>query len=216
MIQLTRDGLVCSAVVKALAVQFAQTHTVRLPQLLDVNLLQLVSARLECARWIPYEHHGIGREVYLSDPVALHALHFAVNTGRFIRLVEEITGCHPIIHFLGRFYRIVPATDQGDSWHDDNASGDRLVGMSINLSPRPYKGGVFRLRKKDSHDILCELPNVNPGDAILFRISRELEHMVTPLEGDEPRTAFAGWFISSGVDFFSSVRQTRSVTSAIL
>ena len=78
--------------------------------------------------------------------------------------------------------------------------------MSVNLGPRPYDGGVFQLRRRGSEDILCELPNVVPGDAILFQISKELVHQVTPVVGTEPKTAFAGWFVSSGEEFFSTIR----------
>jgi len=33
--------------------------------------------------------------------------------------------------------------------------------------------------------------------------------MVSPVEGVEPKTAFAGWFQSGGADFISSVRTSK-------
>jgi hypothetical protein len=208
MIQLTNAGLTCSSDVNAMAKQFEKMQALRLPQLLDPELVRIVSRRMECGNWIPREHGKIGREVCLDDAIALHALHFAANTPQFIRLIEQVTQCGSIANFSGRVYRMVPGSDHYDSWHDD-VTGDRLVGISVNLSPRPYAGGIFRLRGKDGQ-VLCDLPNVVAGDAILFRISPELTHMVTPVEGTESKTAFAGWFKSGCDDFFSILRQPKT------
>lgn len=104
---------------------------------------------------------------------------------------------------------MAPAADHFDPWPADIGitKEDRLVGMSINLSPRPYQGGVFRLRDESTGEILCELSNIGPGDAIFFRISRALKHMVTPLTETEPKTAFAGWFRSGDNDFYSMLKR---------
>ena len=56
--------------------------------------------------------------------------------------------------------------------------------------------GVFQLRECDSETMLMEVPNTSPGDAILFRIARHIQHRVTAVEGTVPKTAFAGWFVS--------------------
>jgi hypothetical protein len=79
--------------------------------------------------------------------------------------------------------------------------------MSINLGSRPYQGGIFRLRDQASGSVLCELPNTGQGDGIFFRISPALAHMVTPIEGSEPTTAFAGWFFSGEVDYYADLRR---------
>ncbi|MEO8053458.1 MAG: hypothetical protein ABI833_23915, partial [Acidobacteriota bacterium] len=68
-------------------------------------------------------------------------------------------------------------------------------------------GGVFQLRANGSGEILCELPNIQSGDAILFRISGKLNHRVSPMQGNEPKTAFAGWFRNRGPNFFSALQQ---------
>ena len=103
---------------------------------------------------------------------------------------------------------MAPGADHFDSWHADvgTTHRDRLVGMSINLSPRPYQGGAFLLREEASGEIICALSNIGPGDAICFRISSALKHMVTPLVGKEPKTAFAGWFRSGDRDFYSALK----------
>jgi hypothetical protein len=101
-----------------------------------------------------------------------------------------------------------------DSWHSDPGKPpNRLVGMSINLSPHPYAGGVFPLRNEATGQRLCELPNTGLGDAICFRISPSLKRMVTKVVSTETRVAFAGWFLSGDADFYSMVRRARAVTS---
>ena len=207
MIQLTRRRFICSPDLDALTRQFADQHSIRLPQLLHPELIRIVSAWLERDNWF-LKNHGqdgeIARELKLDDPVAYAVLHFVTNTPEFLRVIERITQCHPIVCFSGRVYRRIPDTDHFDTWHDD-VGDDRVIGMSVNLAPRPYSGGVFRIRKQDSDQILCELPNTVSGDAILFRISPELTHMVTMVVGTEAKTAFAGWFKSSGRDFFTGL-----------
>ena len=133
-----------------------------------------------------------------------------MNTPPFLELVRRITHCDQITWFGGRVYRMEPSPDYFDSWHADTGTThqDRLVGMSINLGARPYQGGVFRLRDEASGTILCELPNTTRGDAIFFRISSALKHMVTPVGGIEPKTAFAGWFRSGEVDYYRDLQRT--------
>ena len=67
--------------------------------------------------------------------------------------------------------------------------------MSINLEPIPYAGGVLQIRLRQSEEIIEEVDNVGPGDAILFRIDGALQHRATPVTSGV-KTAFAGWFRS--------------------
>src|SRR5439155_3809598 len=101
----------------------------------------------------------------------------------------------------------LPEADHHDSWHDD-VGNNRKIGMSLNLGSRSYSGGIFQLREKNDDRLLCALPNVVQGDAILFRISPDLEHRITPMEGTEPKTAFAGWFRAGTSDFLHQLRES--------
>jgi hypothetical protein len=213
VIQLTKNGFTCPADLDALAHQFTQQHTIRLPQLLHGDLMRTILGNIEQGAWRPYDHGEIGRELLLEGSGALQALRFVAQTPEFLKTVECITQCRPISVFDGRVYRMVPGTDNYDSWHND-VHGTRLVGMSINLGSDPHSGGVFQLRKKGEKAILCEVPNVVQGDAILFRISNELNHRITPMEGTEPKTAFAGWFESGASNFFSELRHSAHQASA--
>ena len=204
MIQLTKSGLACECDLNTLMHQFSEQHTARLRQLLHPDLIQMILEDLECGAWMPRDHGAIGRELLLDGVRAVGVLRFVVNTPEFLKTVERITQCGSISVFDGRIYRMAPGTDHYDSWHDDT-NDNRLVGMSVNLGSLPYLGGVFQLRKNSCEEILCEVPNVVQGDAILFRISPELKHRITPVQGTQPKTAFAGWFRSAAPDFFSEL-----------
>ena len=209
MIQLTKQGLVGSVESLQLEQQFDCLHVFRLRRLLAPELVQFVSSRLGSCTWTTTNDGDIARESAPGDPIAMEVLNFAVNTPRFLDIIRGITRCHEIASFGGRIYRMLADGDHFDSWHADIGSTrrDRLVGMSINLGPIAYEGGVFRLRDEATGKILCELPNCGQGDAIFFRISQALKHMVTPLGGDVPKTAFAGWFRSGETGYYTDLQR---------
>lgn len=210
-IQLTRDGVACAVDLRDLQQQFSLHHMVRLPRLLSCELMQLVSEQVQHGLWQTFEHHDhrvIGRELVLDSPAALGILHLLTNTPDFLRLIERITSCSPISVFEGRIYRLLPGTDHYDSWHDD-VGDNRRIGMSLNLECGPQQGGVFQIRKM-GEDTVKEFPNPIQGDAIIFRISQEFKHRVTPVESGR-KTAFAGWFISGKSDLFSRLREPSKV-----
>lgn len=68
--------------------------------------------------------------------------------------------------------------------------------MSINLG-LPFEGGVLQIARTDADELLAEVANTGPGDAVLFRIAPWLRHRVGSVTGDFSRTAYAGWFRSA-------------------
>jgi len=207
-IQLTKEGVRHQINLARMAEEFSREHSLRLRGLLHPDLVQMTASQIARGVWLPYTHDQRRRELLLQSPGTLSLLRFLVNTPEFLSLVRTITRIDAISVFDGRNYRMEPDTDHYDSWHTDEKY-NRLIGMSLNLGTSPYSGGVFQMRKKGSEEIFCELPNVNQGDAILFRISPELEHRITPMEGTEPKIAFAGWFRSGVQDLFSQIRDLR-------
>src|SRR5260221_10339055 len=121
----------------------------------------MISSRLAHCSWSTQDDGTIAKELLPIDLAPASALNFAANTPEFLDLIRHVTGQPDIKMFSGRVYRMSPGADHFDSWHADvgTTHRDRLVGMSINLSPRPYQGGVFRLRDEASQEILGELPN---------------------------------------------------------
>jgi hypothetical protein len=73
--------------------------------------------------------------------------------------------------------------------------------MSINLSPTSFSGGTFELRERESKRLVYRHGNTGCGDALIFRLSLDLEHRVTDVIGNAAKTAFAGWFRSQPHDY---------------
>jgi hypothetical protein len=172
---------------------FRDTHCVRLAGLLSPDLLAALIPRIETAAFEEIVHAG-GPELQITAHPVVAALNFAANDRSFVQIIETITEAR-LGSFPGRVYRIAPQAGHTDAWdwHND-CLPDRLIGMSINLTPEPYLGGVFQLKHVNDDRILCEMPNTGLGDAIVFRISDRLEHRITAVTGSVPKTAFAGWF----------------------
>ena len=209
MIQLTKSGIAGTANCEELAQEFERSHVFRLPGLLHPGLLQTVSPLLKSCSWSSSIHQDIAIEENPVEPASTAILQFAINSPDFLNFMRKVTRCEEIKWFQGRVYRM--AAQHYDSWHGDvGGSPDRLIGMSINLGLEPYEGGVFHLRERKSCRPICALSNTGPGDGICFRLSRNLEHMVTPVSDGVPKTAFAGWFVrGEAEDFYSLLRRIR-------
>ena len=78
--------------------------------------------------------------------------------------------------------------------------------MSLNLSEAPYDGGVLQLRERDQAVCISEAQNLGLGDALVFRLARDLVHQVTDVTGPTAKTAFAGWF-KAGDGYGSVIRR---------
>jgi hypothetical protein len=110
-----------------------------------------------------------------------------------LALVETLAGCGRVRSFFGHLYRHVLGAGHFRDWHVD-VTGDRLVGMIINLSAAPYDGGRFAIRQIGSERPLASIANDGAGDALLFRLGDTLDCRVTALEKTLTKMAFAGWF----------------------
>jgi hypothetical protein len=198
--------------VAALRAEFASRQVARIPNLLDTTIVRIILKRIRDASWISRVHDGIGEELVLNDTVSIHALHFLFNISEFRSFVEEITECRPLRRFSGRIYKMNPGGEHYDHWHND-VVGNRLVGMSVNLGDGGFGGGEFLLREHASKRLLENVANTGLGDAIVFRISRLLDHRVNSISGQEPKIACAGWFVPDQVEFTSEVRAATSPIS---
>ena len=211
MVQLTRSGPVISPAVRhldRLRTQFDGEHCIRLPGFIDAELLRFIQKQIEHARFDICVHENIGAELTPAEDVTLSLLLFLSNDPKLFEVIRQVTRCGRIGCFTGRVYRMAPGAGHYDSWHSD-AAEHRLIGMSVNLGSHSYDGGIFRLREASSKKLLCEVANTGPGDAIVFRIARHLQHCVTTVEGTQPKTAFAGWF-KSEPEFLSLLTRTET------
>jgi hypothetical protein len=197
--QLTRAGIVRPAAREALAAcrrQFDLQHFILIPRFFDAGLLALAQRHLAGAAFQRRSHRSgnVDAEDLCMERNALGGvLHFLANDPRLLRLVEEATGCRPLGSFSGFVYRLTPGPETFDDWHDD-LHKTRRVALSVNLSTRPYQGGVLEIRERASGRVVSAVHNTGPGDALLFRIAPALQHRVSALAGDAARTVFAGWF----------------------
>lgn len=190
-----------------LRAHFDQHGWVRLPGLLDPALLAFVLEDLDRARWA-----AAARDFYSEDVVdggaALRLLVFLTNGQALLDAMQAVTACGPFSWFDGRIYRMAPGGDHHDDWHDDFVEG-RRVALSLNLNRRPYAGGHLHLRRAEGLGPTLEIPNTTPGDAIVFRLSSDMLHRVDPIQGAEPKIAFAGWFNDREPDLLTRLRRMR-------
>jgi hypothetical protein len=200
MIQIKQNGKVLANDLENLQSEFARQSCVLLPQLIEPSLLGHLRRQLAAARLVTKfegdENEQFGKVLFVpqTEP-ALFVFHLLMNNRKLFQAIEEITQCPPIGNFFGRLHSSVPGGNHHIAWHGDNAD-HRLLGLTIDLSDADYDGGVFQLRQKDSAEIICEVPRQQTSDAFVFRISPDLQHRLTVLEGGGPRTVGVGWFRS--------------------
>jgi hypothetical protein len=193
MLQITRSRAVFSgseADIERARADFEREHWVRLPKILDEELLTMIQQQLKAA-----DFEETPASIYPDVNVGDGALLVLLNSPQLFKIIERIIGGRHIGCFRGRIYRFVPTAENLLEWHSD-LNGTRLAALTINLSSEPYEGGVLSIREKKTKRMLSVLPNSGYGDAILFRIDERLEHSVSDVRGSAAKTALAGWFES--------------------
>ena len=200
MLRVAKDhtaAALAAADVAALRSRFARHHWVRLPGILDPDLLADVQARLDRAEFVERVHHGVtppSIDLCMVPNPAAALLEMVFNDPSIFRLIERVTGCPRIGRFGGFVYRLQPGFGHHHHWHDDLVEG-RLVAMSVNLGPGVYEGGLLELRDRSTAQVLDRVSNIVPGDALLFRLDAALQHRATPVTSGV-KTAFAGWYFA--------------------
>ena len=207
MIQLTTSGL---RIVKddewaAQQRNFAERHCVVLKNFVDDSLAPRLVRLAETGQYEQRERalggkqlpRGslppdavVARELTMpgDEPLA-RTFDVLLNQRRLFDAIAELTGAtKEIRRFMGRGYKRGP--EHFSRWHNDLVDG-RLYGLGISLSAA--SGEVLRIRRAKDKEILRTVPPLKPGDARLFRIHRDLEHMV--FVEDKPYCGYAGWFV---------------------
>jgi hypothetical protein len=208
MLQLTSNGLILRGDLDSLRDHFAANHYVVLEKLLEPALLAKVQRQMERAPWRSSPHGKSGKfgtELRLDDPETLHLLFFLLNSPKFLNVVRTITGYPQVSDFTGRVYRLTAGPQHQFSWHSDTKDRQRQVGISLNLSTDVFSGGTFELRDRLTLAPLARVNNTGFGDALLFRISDDLQHRVTEVVNAVTKTACAGWFRVGGESFFAEL-----------
>ena len=197
-IQITKTGAVCSDSEKDLEeikTKFSDELYIKLPNLLAPELLKLIQRNIQSAEYYTLDHGDAGLDLRMVSNPVHELLHRLVNDRKFLNLLEKTTGSKQIKYFTGRVYKMIPGQGHYDEWHTD-ISWHRVLTLSINLSTEIYSGGILQIRDRKTKKIIQEISNTIPGDAIIFPIFPRLEHMLTPVDGNISKIAFAGWFSS--------------------
>jgi 2OG-Fe(II) oxygenase superfamily len=176
--------------------EFRERNCAVLRGFLQPRLLDELLPRVERTGFRPRGHGSIGTEDSMEAGGPLASLLLAANDPRLFEFVMKVTDCGAIGCFDGRVYRLDPTRGHGDSWHSD-VGDNRLVAMSVNLTTERYEGGQLQIRHAQSGEVTAEVGGTALGDAVIFRIAERLRHRVSPVGGDVPRIAFAGWFKSA-------------------
>jgi 2-oxoglutarate-Fe(II)-dependent oxygenase superfamily protein len=196
ILQVTRAGVDIFAspeLRRELRKRFDRDHYLVLPRMFSPEVYEMLMDRVGAAAFETRNHNNFAVELCMADPLTESLILFLLNNPHLHRALREITGVEAIGSFTGRVYRMNSSEGHYDSWHND-MKGDRLLALSANLSAGAFRGGGLQLRRYGTAEILNEVRNTGLGDGLIFRISRELEHCVMPVEGDVPKTALAGWF----------------------
>jgi len=188
-----------AAAISLARAEFARRHLIRIPQFLGADLLDLLLALIDRAPFVTRVHRAVhATDAAVQDPHINSTLFFVMNDLALLSLVEELTGVEGLGSLQPVVYKIVPRQGHADHWHDD-MDGNRMVGLSINLGREPFDGGVLEVRRREDGVVVHGERNTGLGDAMLFRISPELEHRVSEVTGTTPRIALTGWFVRTPV-----------------
>jgi hypothetical protein len=193
--------------------EFATRQTVALRRFLHGDRLSRVLAEIRDATWEP-KRDEIANELVIVEKSAPALLHFLMHDPEVFGLIRGITGCPPIGRFAGRTYRMEPNVGHRDDWHNDLVDG-RTAAISINLSEQGFEGGRLELRDAKTGVVRANAPRLELGDALVLRLSRDLDHRVTEVVGQTAKTAFAGFFFEGEPSVLTrpggAIRTTQAV-----
>lgn len=206
IVQITKSDTILSGTefdLEQIKSLFKKQHFLKLPGLLSPDLLDSIQRDIDKAEFYILDHGDAGLDLRMVNNSTNELLHALINENKFLRFLEQVTGYHQIKYFTGRVYKMIPGEGHYDIWHTD-LSWSRVLTMSINLSNDIYSGGILKIRNKKTKEIIAEVSNTGFGDAIIFPISEDLEHMVTEVESNVAKIAFAGWLSSKiSIETFS-------------
>lgn len=173
---------------------FKENNYLRLKGILAPEVISASQASLAATTFKP-NNWQVGSDESAYDGVH-HLMNFLLKNGKLFEELERLTG-RRVVDFFGRTFRLNPG-NKGYSWHTDNSHG-RVLGMTICLNETPFEGGSFLMRNRRTNSEPVKISTTQFGDALLFGIGDDWEHMVLPMEGENPKITFIGWFCSEKV-----------------
>lgn len=195
VISTTKTHIYSSA--RAWAEAFRYQRAVYLGQVLAPDFLMRLMQLCKQARFVDDPVRGVGHRETEQSGLISKALSLALRRSECLTWVAELVGAHSLNTAEGCIARTCANGRDALDWHDDLNDPRRHLAITINLSPDAYEGGQFELRNKHTKTTLFEHRHSEPGSAVLFDVSHELEHRVLPLTSGGPRCVFAGWFLET-------------------
>lgn len=206
-IQANKTIIHSQAALDVLRDEFALNHCVVLDKLLSPSLSNLIDSQLTNARYSDTDYQNSKGVSYGKEETLISEKHYLLptlslflNGDVFLNAIRHITGHSEIQSFGGRIFQLRESKEGHLSWHDDLKKGEnRLIGLSLNLSKNLYEGGDFSIRDKSTKKVYKQVSYRGWGSAHIFRINEGLQHMVTPVKGENSRVALGGWFYPNKV-----------------
>lgn len=179
----------------ALAAQFAQRHVLELPDLIQPDVLGALAPAIQAMRFVPRAEEGVGPRLRERPTRVGNLLCLLLRRQELRDWLTRITGVSPLLAVNGAVARFESGGGQNLDWHNDRDRSGRVLAVTINIGSAPYEGGLFQMRRCDTGEVLFEHSHRRPGSALVFRVSKALEHRVTPVSAGGPRTVFSGWYL---------------------
>jgi hypothetical protein len=186
----TADSL-SSARVRRLRRRFRSIPVLRLPGLLEPTLRRFLIERTRRLRLVPSAAYDRAED--LPDVRLGNVVSALLSDPAFCKTISAIIG-KTACGFRGTFCRRRSGAARFSRWHADMLGSHRLVGLTINLSPAPFKGGVFQIRSRRAPRREWSFSHGAAGDAMLFGIGERWQHRGTRIEGRHAKTIFVGFF----------------------
>jgi len=177
--------------------EYAESSCIFLPGFLKKSALYPLVKKLGDTNFeTKYETEGegkFGKVLFVPQGNAsIIIFNLLLNDNDLFTALQRITDCKPIDNFVGRIHRSEGGEQHNIGWHGDN-SDNRLLAITLCLGDDRYTGGKFEIRKKGSDNLLRQFEQLEGGDALIFKISPDLEHRLTTIETGR-RTVGVGWF----------------------
>jgi hypothetical protein len=176
---------------------FAQTHALECREALAPALLALLIRQLDQGSFEPQIVEKIGdREIECGSRAGAGVM-LALKRRNLLDWLERATGCGPLGAVTGVVTQARAGAPHQLGWHDDREDARRKLAVTINLGTAPYEGGLFEIRRKKTHEPLFEHRHTEPGTALIFQVSPDIQHRIHPITAGGPRRIFAGWFLGA-------------------
>lgn len=133
-----------------------------------------------------------------TPPTAGRLLSLALRRASFLDWLRQVTDLHDITGVSGAIAQTAANADEALDWHDDLNKPERRLAITVDLSPADYQGGGFEMRRKGKTRAFFTHKHPAAGSLLIFAISPDLEHRLTPVTHGGPRRVFAGWFTAEG------------------